>query len=94
LILKQDFRQSQILDPETGFPAKSGLISASVIAPEGYLADSLSTAVFVLGSEKGMKLLQSMGLEGILVKESKKVFITRKLKGKITILNKEYQLVE
>jgi thiamine biosynthesis lipoprotein len=92
--MKDGKRYHHILDPETGFPAKSGLISASVIAPEGYLADSLSTAVFVLGSEKGMKLLESMGLEGILVKESKKVFITRKLKGKITILNKEYQLVE
>jgi thiamine biosynthesis lipoprotein len=89
--IKDGKRYHHILDPETGFPAESNLISASVIAPEGYLADSLSTAVFVLGAEKGMKLLESTGLDGVLVKADKKVIITKKLKGKVSILNNEYQ---
>jgi len=40
-----------ILDPRTGLPAESGVISATVIAPEAADADALSTALYVLGPE-------------------------------------------
>lgn len=89
--IKEGKRYHHILDPETGFPADSNLISASVIAPEGYIADSLSTAVFVLGAEKGMRLLESMGIDGVLVTADKKVIITKNLKGEVSIVNDEYR---
>lgn len=87
-------RYHHLLDPASGYPADSGLISVSVIAPEGYLADSLSTAVFILGAGKGLKLLQSRGLDGVLVDKNKNIFITDGLKEKIDILNKEYRIVK
>jgi thiamine biosynthesis lipoprotein len=92
--IKNVKRYHHILDPATGFPADSGLISVSVIAPEGYLSDSISTAVFILGAEKGLKLLESMGLDAIIVNDDKKIILTKNLQGKIDILNKEYTLVE
>ncbi len=70
------------------------MISVSVIAPEGYLSDSLSTAVFIIGAEKGIKLLESMGLDGVLVDTDKKILLTKNLKGKIDILNNEYHAAE
>ncbi len=85
-------RYHHILDPERGFPAESDLVSATVLAPEGYLADSLSTAVFVLGSEKGIALLESQGYDGVLIKKSKEVVLTKGLEGKVTILNHDYYL--
>ena len=85
-------RYHHILDPESGFSAESGLISVSVIAPEGYLSDSLSTAVFVMGAKRGMKLLESMGIDGVLVDADKRILLTDNFKGKIEIVNKEYQL--
>ena len=92
--IKGGRRFHHILDTETGFPAESDLVSVSVIAPEGYVADSLSTAVFVIGLEKGLSFLESAGLDGILVNADKMVYITRNLKGKIEILNKAYQVAE
>lgn len=92
--IKEGKRYHHIIDPATGYPSESGLISVSVIAPEGYVADGIDTAILILGLEKGMKLLESKGLDGILVDSEKKVFTTKNLKGKIEILNKGYQLVE
>lgn len=82
--IKEGKRYHHVLNPHTGYPA-SGVISVSVIAPEGYAADSLSTGIFVLGPKKGIKILESMGLDGIIVDADKKIFLTKSLKGKVNI---------
>lgn len=88
--IKDGKRYHHIIDPKTGFPSESGLISVSVIAPEGYISDGIDTAVLILGPEKGMKLLEAAGLDGILVTAEKKILLTARLKGKIELLSRKY----
>lgn len=83
-------RYHHILDPSTGYPAESGLISVTVVSDNGLLSDGLSTACFVLGKEKGQKLLETYGAEGIFIDQNKKVTVTKGLKDKFTILDEEY----
>ena len=53
------FDLHHLLDPRTGIPANE-LSSVTVAAPSATMADALSTAVFVLGLQKGKALIQSL----------------------------------
>jgi len=60
-------RYHHILNPRTGTSA-SQCMSATVIAGSGTVADALATAVFVLGPEEGMGLIERLpGVEGVII---------------------------
>ncbi len=75
-------RVHHLLSPFTGLPAKE-CRSVSVIGPQGAIADSLATGVFVLGPSKGLALLNKMGVEGIIVDIHGKVHGTDHLRQEI-----------
>ncbi len=61
-----DQKPDHILDPRTGQPAR-GLLAATVVARDGMEADALSTAVYVLGAERGLRLLETRGAAGVVL---------------------------
>ncbi len=79
--IKDGIRYHHILDPRTGYPAGE-CQSVTIIADDAVTADALATGVFVLGPEKGMKLIESMkGVEGIIVDKNGRVHLSSSLKG-------------
>ncbi len=61
-------RYGHILNPRSGKPESSNLLSATILAPTCALADALATACMVLGAESSLDLIESLqGVEGYLI---------------------------
>jgi thiamine biosynthesis lipoprotein len=55
----QGVRYHHILEPDSGKPA-GGVHSATVIGPDAVITDALSTSVFVMGVDAGLRLIGSL----------------------------------
>ncbi len=76
---------SHIIDPETGYPADSGLNSVTIVGSQGALCDALSTAVYVMGAEKAVALWRNRNdFEMLLITNEGDMIITAGLKDKVT----------
>jgi thiamine biosynthesis lipoprotein len=74
-------RYHHLLSPRTGYPAQK-CQSVSVITKEGAFTDAFATGVFILGPEKGIKVLEKLGFDGIIVDSQGKVHTTPNIRGK------------
>lgn len=76
-------RYHHILDAATGAPAESGLLSVSVVCADDTMADALSTALYVMGLERGMEFWRFGGaeFEAVWMTDSGAVWITSGLRG-------------
>lgn len=52
-------RYHHIIDPKTGYPSNAS-ISVTIVAESAAFADALATAVFVLGPQKGIDLVEEL----------------------------------
>lgn len=69
-------RYHHIIDPDTGYPADSGLRSVTILSRDGLLSDALSTACFILGQEKGQELAEAYDAEAMFVNQDGTVAMT------------------
>jgi len=53
-------RRSHTIDPRTGYPAASDLLSATVVSTSCMRSDALATACMVLGSEASLKMIEQL----------------------------------
>ncbi|MWV44236.1 FAD:protein FMN transferase [Paenibacillus sp. HJL G12] len=82
-----------ILDPRTGYPSHSGLKSVTIISDTATDADALSTAVFMMGLDGGLKYIEEQpGVEAFFITEDNRIYQTSGLENTIHFTNPEYTL--
>jgi len=98
--IQDGIRYHHIFDPRTGRPARSGVMSDSVVIDgkvdhAGMLSDMFTTIIFVLGPEKGMEFLKNLdGVEGEITAEDGTVYMTEGFKDHFSDLNEDFHLVK
>lgn len=70
-------RYHHIIDPRTGYPSESRIISATIISENSLDGDGLSTGIYILGAEKSIELIEALdNIDAILVTEDRKLHLT------------------
>jgi len=79
-------RYHHIIDPKTGYPA-TACRSVTVWARDATTADGVDDAVFILGPEEGLKLVESLdGVGAVVVDAQNRVFISERVRDKVKVL--------
>ena len=80
-------RYSHFFDPSTGYPVRNAMLSATLVTPDGTLADALATAFMVMGADRASRFLEDRPeLGAILILEEDegvKILATRNLEGRL-----------
>jgi len=91
---KDGIRYHHILNPETGYPAREGIISSTVISNNSSYADALSTSFYILGIEKSFEIAKSMeDINIVLVTEDNKAYVSEELKDRIRFTTEELEVI-
>jgi len=78
-------RYHHIIDPHTGYPATASR-SVTVWADDATTADAVDDAVFILGPEAGLKLVEATpGVGVVIVDKNNKVWVSPRLEGKVHV---------
>ncbi len=74
--------QHHIIDPSTGLPAVTDLLSATVLAPSVMLAEMAAKKAFILGAERGLEWIEGQPeMAGLLVSEGDDIFTSSEMEN-------------
>lgn len=75
-----------ILDPSTGIPAESDLLSVTIISEDGMLADCLSTALYIMGLDKASDFWRNYSdqFQAVFIDTDNRIYVTEGLKESVS----------
>ena len=93
--MKDGERFHHIIDPQTGYPSQSKIISATIISDNSIDGDGLSTGAYILDIDKSLKIIEEIeGIDAIFITEDKNVYTTSGIdKNIFTLTDEEFTSV-
>ncbi|MEK5495134.1 FAD:protein FMN transferase [Paenibacillus sp. FSL R7-0297] len=94
--MQDGVRYHHILDPRTGFPSQNGLKSITIMSPSATDADALSTGVFLMGLEDGMKYLEALPekIDAFFITDDNKIHATSSLRERLNLTDPTYSFAD
>ena len=91
---KNEKMYHHILDTYSGFPVENGLMGVTIVSDVSIDADALSTAVFSLGLEDGMKFVEEQKhIDAVFITNDYKVYTSSGIKNyNFEIINKRFHI--
>lgn len=88
-------KHHHIIDPRTGSPSNSGLISVTIVSDDGLLADGLSTSLFIMGKDDAISYWHehSDQFDFILVDSEGKIYVSKGIESNFSS-ELDYEIVE
>jgi thiamine biosynthesis lipoprotein len=84
--MKDGRRYHHIIDLRVGEPAAL-CRSVTLVTERAVIADALAKAVFILGPDEGMALIErTPGVSGVIVSAKNEISISSRLRGRLTVL--------
>lgn len=88
-------RYHHLFDSITGYPSQSDVNGVSIVADSSMDADALSTAVFVLGVEEGIRLIEEMsGVECVVITVDNNLYMTDGFREVFTLTDDSFTIKE
>lgn len=78
-------RYHHIFDPKTGYPAQSSLRAVTVVDRSSTRADAMTTALFVMGLDKGLAFCAAQDIEAVFITNDHKIYATAGLQDRLTL---------
>lgn len=92
-IEKDGIKYHHILSPKTGYPYENELAGITIISDKSSDGDALSTSVFAMGVEEGMKFVNTQeGIDAIFVTKENKIYITDGIRDIFKLTNTDFTL--
>lgn len=80
--MRGNLLQHHIIDPRSGLPAETDILTATIIAPTAVKAEAFAKAVLISGSQAGMALLEcDPELAGLLILENGQLVYSQNLQN-------------
>jgi len=78
-------RFHHIINPKTGCPSESGLISVTIIGSDPSCVDAYATAIFVMGLNRSKEFLKAeSGIAVVLIAEDLTIYVSASLKDRVS----------
>ena len=85
-VMRNGVRYHHIIDPRTGYPTDT-FTSVTVLSKNAVLSDAYATALFVMGLDTAREFLARHGeIDVILADKNVKLYMSKRLKGRVALL--------
>lgn len=93
-IEKDGIKYHHILNPETGYPYENDIAGITIISDKSSTGDALSTSVFALGIEEGIKFIENLdSVDAIFVTKDNGVYLTSGIKDNFELRDDNFKVM-